>query len=972
MDLLSIIISSFRYISFSSLITSSVVIVVWAIYSYKKLISQENKLSKSIYRPYSIYLVFLTLWILTNAYFQSDLLTIISEEMSVFIARLSNLSAFFFSVFAFVFSYRISKRNKCIKLKSWQLLFVLLSSLYSLIVNLFTNLTVKGINITKAGDFELMLGSHSYLFFIICCTLLVMTLKNFILSNRSVLPLNRKKNRYMISGVAAFMLSTIFFNFIATFFYHDFSLTWLSPSFAIFEPFLIGYALINHRFYSSRHIIYVSTSYLVNISIYLSPLLIITSSDHNVILGLWLVITGICWERSLNVIKTYISYLLYGDVNNTVNDIHKLVSEFKKSSGLALEKITVILNAKSGKIVKVGVEPYQTVLIDYLESKNKVILKDELDYFIEYQTSNIDKLIKIRCDMAENNYDLILPISNDNVITHLFMISKKNEDGIFSSEEINALQRVLAQSNKYIYAEEEIRKSQMLAGSIAHEMKTPLSKIQYHFERIDADLLDLNASSIIPYASSGMKTLYENMREVKNAVQLSSKFIEVILNELQGGKISPESFRLFSARELILQSLNDYAFESTASKNSISLESDCGFTFNGSDTLYSFIIFNLLNNSLFYLPQHPELKINISLRLGGKQNKVIFTDTGPGINAEHLPSIFDDMYTKGKSNGNGLGLSYCKRVMKAFGGDITCRSELGKFTEFTLSFPALKSTDDKETIHRFKCALSGKYCLLVGDFSSNMTLTTLLHELDIKVIRVLNVKEMTHTLLCHHFDFIFVSEDIIQQSIKSIKSIRSGDLGSTHQATPIIIYTQNDTEIQIENLTNNLIQGVINTKDEEILFCFQQLIEGGKLKPLGNLIGEKVLVVDDILVNRLLIKHYLENEGIVFLQAENGKEAIDIVKTEDVDFILMDIRMPVMDGFVATKKIRKISPSIPIVALSGEYGKDEAATMKEMMEDHLMKPITKQALLQKINQHLQETPLSSHNKDQSYSITETY
>lgn len=68
-------------------------------------------------------------------------------------------------------------------------------------------------------------------------------------------------------------------------------------------------------------------------------------------------------------------------------------------------------------------------------------------------------------------------------------------------------------------------------------------------------------------------------------------------------------------------------------------------------------------------------------------------------------------------------------------------------------------------------------------------------------------------------------------------------------------------------------------------------------------------------VNRLLIKGYLESEGITFMQAENGQEAIDVVKTENVDFILMDIRMPVMDGFEATTEIRKISFSAYYSAL---------------------------------------------------------
>lgn len=968
-ELIKLTLSSFSRPQFSILIISTILISIWLSYYLLFLSKNEIKVKKSIFHTYSLYLLFINIWVISNAFFQSEFLSYFDSVIAKEVGLIANISSLLSANFTFLFSCLLVRANK--PLKKHQSYTFIFGIIVSLVMFLYPELTIVDVVITSTGHFTITLGKASSELFIFGFILLILTFRNFYLYRKSQIKINKTKSNYMMFGMSIFMVSTLICHIIIPSVSNDYSATWIPPALSIFEQVLVGYAIFNDRFYSLRYITHLSISYLLNILLYLSPIVMLTHTDpneyHFILIGCWIIISGICWKNSLAAFQRYINRFIYGSPSNTVNDIHSLVNDFKQSSDMALNRVKDILNSNTGQIIKVGINSSQSELANYLEAHNEAILKDELDYFIEYHSSDIEKLTKIRNSMAENDSALVLPIFNNNVITHLFMVSKKNEGGIFSQEEISALQLVLEQSNKFIYAEDEIRKSQLLAGSIAHEMKNPLSKIQYHFERIDADLFDLDTSSLVPYASSEMKTLYQNICEVKSAVQLGSKFIEVILNELQGGRISPDSFRLFSARELIKQSLNDYNFEHASSRHLISLDPHTDFIFKGDDTLYSFIIFNLLNNSLHYISEYPEMKISIRLSTGDRHNKVIFTDTGPGINASRLPYIFDEMYTSGKNNGNGLGLAYCQRVMTAFGGNISCRSEAGKFTEFTLSFPTINSAYDRETVQRFKRALKGKYCLLVGEFSSSLKLTVLLYELNIKITKVESIKEMMHILSFRHFDFVFINEDITRQSANAIKSIRCGELGSIAQITPIISCTNNGSTAKSYEGTDNLIQGVIDTREEELLISLQHIIENGQLKPLGNLIGKKVLVVDDMLVNRLLIKGYLENEGIICFQAENGKKAVEIVMAEEIDFILMDIRMPVMNGFEATKEIRKISPSTPIVALTGEYGEDVATTITLTMEDHLTKPITKKRLLQKINKHLKDTPLSLRNTRLYYS-----
>ena len=94
-----------------------------------------------------------------------------------------------------------------------------------------------------------------------------------------------------------------------------------------------------------------------------------------------------------------------------------------------------------------------------------------------------------------------------------------------------------------------------------------------------------------------------------------------------------------------------------------------------------FVLFNLLKNSLYY-----KAKIDIWLETSNQANFLHFKDYGTGIEQDKINHIFDDFFTSDKKGGTGLGLPFCKKVILAFGGDISCKSIEGEFTEFVLSF----------------------------------------------------------------------------------------------------------------------------------------------------------------------------------------------------------------------------------------------------------------------------------------------
>lgn len=129
-----------------------------------------------------------------------------------------------------------------------------------------------------------------------------------------------------------------------------------------------------------------------------------------------------------------------------------------------------------------------------------------------------------------------------------------------------------------------------------------------------------------------------------------------------------------------------------------------------------------------------------------------------------------------------------------------------------------------------------------------------------------------------------------------------------------------------------------------------------KLSGMENEIlkGKKILIVEDDLSSRLYLNKILEKTGVALFNAGNGQEAVDIVlENTDIDLILMDIQLPVMDGYSATKKIRVIKESIIIIAQTayGLLGEKEKI-LDWGFDDYIVKPIYSQVLIEKLENFL--------------------
>ncbi|WP_010302003.1 ATP-binding protein [Candidatus Odyssella thessalonicensis] len=278
---------------------------------------------------------------------------------------------------------------------------------------------------------------------------------------------------------------------------------------------------------------------------------------------------------------------------------------------------------------------------------------------------------------------------------------KENIVGIIgTSLDITALKKLEEREREAIkaatIAQEKQKSLRVQAAAIAHEMRTPLGAVHHIAEGLKMHLptliesqktlqqmessaplingivlqslegLPTNLEKIARSALTVIDTVLINLQEVPDKLALENCFIsDCIKSALEGYSLAD------SESALIVQKIEE------------------NFEIKANPHLLKHVFFNLLKNSLYYVKAAGKGNIIIWTEKGEKFNRLHFKDTGKGISPSILPFIFDQFYTR-TDHGAGVGLAFCKMVMQKLGGDITCTSVEGEFTEFILSFPTVK------------------------------------------------------------------------------------------------------------------------------------------------------------------------------------------------------------------------------------------------------------------------------------------
>jgi signal transduction histidine kinase/CheY-like chemotaxis protein len=244
--------------------------------------------------------------------------------------------------------------------------------------------------------------------------------------------------------------------------------------------------------------------------------------------------------------------------------------------------------------------------------------------------------------------------------------------------------------SKYVEKRAELDRMRRLysgmAGSVAHEMRTPLAQVEHALEMIETHLRRAAAAGATAPSRDELRQLSNIAAQGRQSVRRGLQGITVTLQQLSERAFETAQFAPLLASSCVHKAVEEYAYEGPQQRARVRVKVVEDFTFIGDETAFVLIIFNLLKNALYYLPLHPDATITITVE-SSPEHRVVIHDTGPGIRPELLGRLFEEFQSAGKSEGTGLGLAFCRRAMRAFGGTIGCESELGRFTRFTLVFP---------------------------------------------------------------------------------------------------------------------------------------------------------------------------------------------------------------------------------------------------------------------------------------------
>jgi two-component system CAI-1 autoinducer sensor kinase/phosphatase CqsS len=245
------------------------------------------------------------------------------------------------------------------------------------------------------------------------------------------------------------------------------------------------------------------------------------------------------------------------------------------------------------------------------------------------------------------------------------------------------------------------------SNNIAHELRTPLGSLRIAARAVARFMPDLIRSHrlaeqeglpVPEMRAQNLHALERSIGVMEREVTYANTIIDMLL--LSARPIGEVPLIPMGARECVEQALRRFPYGSRAERERITLSATGDFQLLGEESLVVHVLFNLLRNALFHTDRAGKGTINVFVEPDSGANRIRVHDTGPGIPPDVLPRIFNRFYSyssdspgTGNITGLGIGLAFCRAAMEHMGGGIVCRTTLGEFTEFTLTFPHAETGD---------------------------------------------------------------------------------------------------------------------------------------------------------------------------------------------------------------------------------------------------------------------------------------
>ena len=522
---------------------------------------------------------------------------------------------------------------------------------------------------------------------------------------------------------------------------------------------------------------------------------------------------------------------------------------------------------------------------------------------------------------------------------------------------IDAAKKKSDTENKY--------KSAFLAN-MSHEIRTPMNAI-IGMTTIGKKAPDPNRKD---YCFTKIEDASNHLLGVINDILDMSKI------EANKFEIVPEEFELEKMLQRVVNILN-FRMDKKHQKFTVHIDRSIPRTLIGDDQRITQVITNLLGNSVKFTPEKGSITLDV--RLAEKVNnictlQVSVSDNGIGISAEQQTRLFKsfeqaESSTTRKYGGTGLGLAISKRIVELMGGSIWIVSEPEKGSVFFFTIKVQQGTEEKYVSLSPEINLSNVRILAVDD------------EADILAY----FKEITQ-------GFGIMCDTAIsgEKALELINKNNGYNIYFIDWKMPVMDGIQLAREIKLRRYDNSIVMMVSaaewsdvaeeaktagidkflskplfpSTIAEIINECFgvnERHIEKAKAAKIeGVFEGRRILLVEDIEMNREIVQALLEPTKLKIDCAENGAEAVLMFEKfpTQYDAIFMDIQMPVMDGYDATQRIRALEAEntvrrVPIIAMTANVFKEDIEKCLEAgMDSHVGKPLDLEEVMTRLHSYL--------------------
>lgn len=618
----------------------------------------------------------------------------------------------------------------------------------------------------------------------------------------------------------------------------------------------------------------------------------------------------------------------------------------------SIDDAFVIRDAKSGEIVYrslnmervLGISPTDETLYQGLKSEDV----DEIYRYIgDFElAASYKKLVEYTRPDGEKRWVLLRLYRVNNLDTPQVI-------SFYSDRTNEEKQRIFLDAAMENADKANQAKGDFLAR-MSHEIRTPLNAI--------IGLVTLAIASIEDSAK---------VQDCLTKINFSSKHLLMLIDDiLDMSQIESNKMKLQNEEFDIYQFINSFVvtiYSQAKAKNLEFKESITGFSegseYYGDSLRMGQILLNLVSNAIKFTPEGGSVFLKVEKLVTKKNLDIVrfeVTDTGIGMSEEVQERIFApfeqaDSSIAAKFGGTGLGMSITKNLVMLMDGKIYVNSKENEGTTFTVDIPLLKKESETK-IPDFENM--GLNALVVDDEEEECRhAVRVLQEIKIQAEWVMHGAQAIERVISHHrgnrdYDICLIDWKIHDiDGIEVTRRIRA-EVGYD---VPIVMisaydYMEIEEEARAAGVDGFLPKPLYRTAVYEEISRELKEREGRQIQGKAKqklLSGKKILLAEDNDINRDIAKELLELQGATVIACEDGKQALQAFQNSGIreyDAILLDIRMPVLDGYETAGRIRALNRKdaviIPMIAVTAHaFSGDVTAALRAGMNAHVSKPL---------------------------------